>query len=144
VLRKKIEAGADFALSQPVYDADGVRRFRAHYETHYGPLRMPILIGILPLYGTRHAEFLHNEVPGISIPEAVREHMRRAGEDGPRQGVNMARELLYELRELVQGVYLMPAFNRFDLVAEIIEEVRSVALKEQSPAAPGAARQGGG
>jgi homocysteine S-methyltransferase len=142
VLRKKIEAGADFALSQPVYDADVVRRFRVYYETQYGPLRMPILIGILPLYGTRHAEFLHNEVPGIFVPEAIREHMRRAGEDGPQQGVCMARELLDELRELVQGVYLMPAFNRFDLVAEIIEGVKSVALKDQRPAAF-AARQGG-
>ncbi len=126
VLRKKIEAGADFALSQPVYDADVVRRFRTYYEERHGPLPLPILVGVLPLYGIRHAEFLHNEVPGIVIPDAIRDQMRRAGEAGPGEGVRMARELLIELGEMVQGVYLMPAFNRFDLIAEITEDVRSL------------------
>ena len=74
----------------------------------------------------RHAEFLHNEIPGIVIPDTTRERMRRAGEDGPREGVRMARELLAELSDLVRGVYLMPAFNRFDLIAEIIEGARSL------------------
>ena len=128
VLRKKMESGADYALSQPVYDADVVARFKAFYEEQYGPLDLPLLVGILPLYGARHAEFLHNEVPGILIPDAIREQMRRAGEDGPQEGVRMARELLAELHNLVQGVYLMPAFNRFDLVAEVIEAVRSSSL----------------
>jgi 5,10-methylenetetrahydrofolate reductase len=91
------------------------------------------LVGILPLYGIRHAEFLHNEVPGIFIPDATREYLRRAGDDGPREGVRMARELLVELGDLVQGVYLMPAFNRFDLVAEIIEVVRSAPPLESQP-----------
>ncbi len=133
VLRRKIEAGADFALSQPVYDAEVVRRFRVYYDERYGPLPLPILVGILPLYGIRHAEFLHNEVPGIFIPDATRERMRRAGENGPWEGVLMARELLVELGSLVQGVYLMPAFNHFDLVAEIIEEVRSPSSRENQP-----------
>ena len=144
ILRKKIEAGSDFALSQPVYDADVIGRFRATYEAQYGPLRLPILVGILPLYGTRHAEFLHNEVPGISISEAVRERMQRAGEDGPQQGVLMARELLSELRDLVQGVYLMPAFNRFDLVAEIIEGIRTSNQERGRLPAPKSAWEGGG
>ncbi len=125
VLRKKIKAGADFALSQPVYDADVVRRFRTCYEEQNGPLPLPILVGILPLYGIRHAEFLHNEVPGICVPDAIRDQMRRAGEAGPREGVRLARELLIELGDVVQGVYLMPAFNRFDLIAEIAEDIRS-------------------
>jgi homocysteine S-methyltransferase len=124
VLHKKIEAGADFALSQPVYDADVVRRFRQYYEDRYGPLRLPILVGVLPLYGARHAEFLHNEVPGIFIPDAVRNRIRRAGEDAPQEGVRMAQGLLAELHGVIQGVYLMPAFNHFDLVAEIIEAIR--------------------
>jgi 5,10-methylenetetrahydrofolate reductase len=84
----------------------------------------------LPLYGMRHAEFLHNEVPGIFIPDATRELMRRAGEDGPREGVRMACELLVELSDLVRGAYLMPAFNRFDLIAEIIEGTRSLSVGE--------------
>ncbi len=103
-----------------------MRRFRAAYEERYGPLSLPVLAGVLPLYSTRHAEFLHNEVPGIIIPDAARERMRRAGEDGPQEGVRMAQELLAELYDLVQGVYLMPAFNRFDLAAEIIEAVRNL------------------
>lgn len=143
VLRKKIEAGADFALSQPVYDAGVVRRFRAAYEERHGPLALPVLVGILPLYGTRHAEFLHNEVPGIVIPGAARERMRRAGENGPEEGVRMARELLAELQGLVQGVYMMPAFNRFDLVAEVIESVRAAFPRERQPAPLGMGGAGG-
>jgi homocysteine S-methyltransferase len=130
VLCKKIEAGADFALSQPVYDADLVRRFRACYEEQHGPLRLPILVGILPLYGTRHAEFLNNEVPGISISDRVREQLRRAGENGAQEGVRMARNLLTELHDLAQGVYLMPAFNRFDLIAEVIEALEPASPQE--------------
>jgi len=124
VLRKKIDAGADFALSQPVYDAGVVRRFRTYYEEQNGPLALPILVGILPLQGVRHAEFLHNEVPGIFIPDAIHDKMRRAGQAGPREGVRLARELLIELGDVVQGVYLIPALNRFDLIAEITEDVR--------------------
>jgi homocysteine S-methyltransferase len=144
VLRKKIDAGADFALSQPVYDAGVVRRFQAYYEERHGPLPLPIMVGLLPLYGTRHAEFLHNEVPGIFIPDATRDRMRRAGEDGPREGVRMAHELLAELHGLAQGVYLMPAFNRFDLVAEIIEAVRSLPPGGGRPAMTGIDVQEGG
>jgi 5,10-methylenetetrahydrofolate reductase len=134
VLRKKIMAGADFALSQPVYDAHVVRRFRTYYQERYGPLQLPVLAGILPLYSARHAEFLHNEIPGISIPDATRQHMRRAGEDGPRQGVRMARELLTDLYDIVQGVYLMPAFNRFDLIAEVIDALRPQTSRQSQPA----------
>jgi methionine synthase I (cobalamin-dependent)/5,10-methylenetetrahydrofolate reductase len=140
VLHKKIEAGADFTLSQPVYDAEVVRRFRTYYEERHGTLPLPIMVGILPLYGIRHAEFLHNEVPGISIPDATRDRIRRAGEDGPQEGVRMARELLIELGEIVQGVYLMPAFNRFDLIGEIIEDINSLSLgKRQAVSAEGKA-----
>ncbi len=143
VLRKKVDAGADFALSQPVYDSGVVRRFRACYEEQHGPLRLPILVGMLPLYGSRHAEFLHNEAPGIFVPDLVREHIRRAGKDAPREGVRMAIDLLAELRELVQGVYLMPAFNRFDLVAEVIEMVKPVSLPGRQAVPAGVGEPGG-
>jgi methionine synthase I (cobalamin-dependent)/5,10-methylenetetrahydrofolate reductase len=143
VLGKKIEAGADFALSQPVYDADVVRRFRVAYEERHGRLTLPILVGILPLYGTRHAEFLHNEVPGIVIPDAARERMRRAGKNGPQEGVRMACELLAELHDLAQGVYLMPAFNRFDLLADVIEVVRPATPGEPRPVPVGTVGRGG-
>jgi len=121
VLHRKIEAGADFALTQPIYDPTAVRRFRATYEERYGALNLPIFAGILPLQNLAHAEFLHNEVPGILIPESIRERMRKAGTRGPEVGIKLARELLVTLAKFVQGVYLMPAFGRYEQVGEITE-----------------------
>ncbi len=126
VLRKKIHAGADFALTQPVFDSACARQFLSRYRERYGEPEIPLLVGVLPLYGARHAAFLHNEVPGIQIPEPVREAIRRAGDRAPKLGVRLAVDLLGELRGLVQGVYLMPPFSRYDMAAEIIEAVRQV------------------
>ena len=71
LLRRKIEAGATFALSQPVFALDPIRRLRDTYERLFGELRLPVLAGVLPLVSGRHAEFLHNEVPGILAPAEV-------------------------------------------------------------------------
>jgi homocysteine S-methyltransferase len=121
ILHRKIEAGADFALTQPIYDLTAVGRFRAAYEERYGPLSLPVFAGILPLQNLAHTEFLHNEVPGILIPESIRERMRKAGARGPEVGIKLARELLVALAGSVQGVYLMPAFGRYEQVGEITE-----------------------
>jgi homocysteine S-methyltransferase len=121
VLHHKIENGADFALTQPIYDPTDLTRFVARYEAEHGPLTLPIMAGVLPLYNARHADFLHNEVPGINIPEETRRRMRAAGEKGAQEGVAMARHLIHQLRPHVQGIYLMPAFDRYDLTAEVIE-----------------------
>ena len=123
-LRRKIEAGADFALTQPVYEAGLARDFVARYAAAHGPLRLPLLVGVLPLFNARHAAFLHNEVPGITIPEALQARMAAAGEAGPAAGVRLAAALLAELRDVVQGAYLMPPFGRYDLAAEILDSVR--------------------
>lgn len=123
-LRKKIAAGADFALTQPVYDAAVAGAFLQRYADRHGPLSLPLLAGVLPLYSARHAAFLHNEVPGISIPEPVRRRITDAGSAAAAAGVTMALELIDALRGVVQGIYLMPPFSRFDLAAEIIEAVR--------------------
>lgn len=125
-LHKKIAAGADFGLTQPVYEAALARDFIARYTAEYGPLGLPLLVGVLPLFNARHAAFLHNEVPGIVIPEALRDRMAAAGEGAPAaaEGVALAIDLLAELRDLVQGVYLMPPFGRFDLAAEILDRVK--------------------
>ncbi len=124
LLKRKLEAGASFALSQPVYQAATLARLRDAYAARYGPLDVPILAGVLPLMNGRHAEYLHNEVPGISIPEDVRERMRRAGERGEREGVRLAVDISLGAAGLARGVYLMPQFGRFDLTAEIVEEIR--------------------
>jgi homocysteine S-methyltransferase len=125
ILRKKLDSGADFFLTQPVFDVKAARRFLKIYEDQHGPLTAPILVGILPLVTDRHARFLHNEVPGISIPEEIQKRMAAAGEKGATEGAQIARELILALQEDFQGVYFMPAFNRFDMVAEIIDQIKS-------------------
>lgn len=124
LLRKKIDNGADFALTQPVFDPAVPARFRQAYQDRFGPLEVPILVGILPLYNERHASFLHNEVPGINIPQPIMQRIQSAGDSAAEIGVAIALELLSQLRQQVQGAYLMPPFGRFDLAAEIIEAVR--------------------
>jgi homocysteine S-methyltransferase len=126
LLRKKLECGADFALTQPVFDAQVARDFFARYAAEHGPLQLPVLVGVLPLYSERHAGFLHNEVPGVHIPEATQRRIAGAA-DVPAEGVRIALELLAELREIapIRGAYLQPPFRRYELAAEIIEHTRA-------------------
>ncbi len=128
LLQKKVSGGAQFLLSQPVYGVEPIRQLRATYERVAGrSLEAPILAGILPLHTARHAEFLHNEVPGIVIPDMARERLRAAGDDAWREGLTMATELIAMLRaEGVAGIYLMPQFGRFDLASEVVESVRRI------------------
>jgi homocysteine S-methyltransferase len=129
-LRKKIEAGADFALTQPVFDPAVLRTFLKRYEELHGPLALPLLIGLLPLASARHAEFLHNEVPGITLTDPVRDRMRLAGNEGRQEGIEVAQELLMELRDIAAGVYVMPPFGRFDTAAEVFSIVRGKRTSE--------------
>jgi len=123
-LHKKIKAGADFALTQPIFETTMAREFLKRYHDLYGELNLPLMAGVMPLFNNKHANFMHNEVPGIFIPESLRQRMEGAGENGAIEGIKIASELLIELREVVQGVYLMPPFGRYDLAAEIIDLVR--------------------
>ena len=121
-LEEKVKAGAEYVMTQPVYDPRTV-------ETFLGMIRhlhVPVLIGILPLYSHKNAEFLHNEVPGMTIPEDIRERMRQAGsgEDAQAEGVRIAQEALVAVRDLVQGAYVMPPFNKVDLAVRVIEVLR--------------------
>jgi homocysteine S-methyltransferase len=121
VLNKKVQAGAKFALTQPVYDPSVVTKFVSMYSERYGPLDLALLIGLLPLQSTRHAAFLHNEVPGIEIPEDVFHRMQSSGPDSKQVGIDITLNLLEELDGEVQGAYLMPAFGQYHVAAEIIE-----------------------
>jgi len=125
-LHRKAKAGADFFLTQPVYDAKDGHLLLEKYEAKYGKLENPILVGILPLVSIRHANFLHNEVPGILIPDETRKRIEAAGdaERGTRVGVEVAVELIDQLKAWAGGVYLMPQFHKFDMVAEIIEAIK--------------------
>ena len=115
----KVEAGARWAQTQPIYDLEVLERF-------FGSTRspIPVVVGLLPLHSSRHAEFLHNEVPGITVPDAVRARMREAGERGLRVGIETAQALLADVRGRHAGAYLMPSFGRFEVVAEVLEALR--------------------
>jgi homocysteine S-methyltransferase len=122
-LRKR-KAGSDFALTQPIFDAKSALEQLRWFREQAGDPNLKILVGILPLATDRHAAFLHNEVPGIIIPEEIKIRMRKAGDKSAEEGIKIAVELIEAMKAELQGVYLMPAFNRFDYVAEIIETVK--------------------
>jgi homocysteine S-methyltransferase len=120
LLRKKIRNGADFAVTQPVFDPVVAKQFVDLYEATYEEKMLPLIVGIKPLYNDRNAEFLHHEVPGMSIPEPLRQRMAEAS-DPQQEGVAIAQEILLALRPFAQGAYLMPAFGRYDLVANVMD-----------------------
>lgn len=124
-LHGKIEAGADFILTQPIFEAETLARYLERYAERYGALNRPFIAGVLPLYSYRHAEFLHHEVPGITIPDTFRARMKAAGQEAMWEGVQIAEEVISAIKPYVQGVYIMPAFNRFDLVAALVEKMRA-------------------
>ncbi|HUG33866.1 MAG TPA: bifunctional homocysteine S-methyltransferase/methylenetetrahydrofolate reductase [Anaerolineales bacterium] len=125
-LHRKVKAGADFFLTQPIYRADDGPKLLEAYEAKHGKLDKPILVGILPLVSVKHANFLHNEVPGISIPDETRTRIEAAGDAGVKTGVEIAVELVEQLKAWAGGVYIMPQFHKYDMVAEIIEAVKQI------------------
>ena len=123
-LRRKVQAGADFILTQPVFLPEQAEGFLTQFAEQYGELEVPVLAGVLPLVSARHAAFLHNEVPGVEIPEAIQRRVQAAGVSAPQEGVRIAVELVERMRPWAGGIYLMPAFNRYDLAAEVVEQVK--------------------
>jgi len=115
----KAEAGALWCQTQPVYDLEVLERF---FQRTRSPI--PVVVGVLPLHSSRHAEFLHNEVPGITVPDAVRARMREAGDRGLRAGIETAQTLVHGIRGAYAGVYLMPSFGRFEVVAEVLDALQ--------------------
>jgi homocysteine S-methyltransferase len=125
-LAGKIEAGAHLIMTQPIYAAAQWQRFMERASARWGDrLPLPVLLGVLPLHTSRHAEFLHHEVPGITIPDEVRSAMAAAGERGMEVGLEAALELLDGMRPLVQGSYVMPSFGRYEQSAELVRRVRA-------------------
>jgi homocysteine S-methyltransferase len=118
-LAMKKRAGAELVMTQPVYDTAVLERFLRDAE----PLGLPILIGILPLASHKNAEFLHNEVPGMQIPDEVRARMKAAGSgaEARREGVKIAREMLQAVRTRVAGAYVMPPLGRYEMALEVID-----------------------
>ncbi len=123
-LHRKIKAGADFFLTQPIYRAnDGLKLIEA-YEAKHGKLDKPILAGILPLVSAKHATFLHNEVPGVFIPDEAHKRIESAGENASKVGVELAVELIQGIKGWARGIYIMPQFHRYDMISEIIVAVK--------------------
>ncbi|MFN8620699.1 MAG: bifunctional homocysteine S-methyltransferase/methylenetetrahydrofolate reductase [Chloroflexota bacterium] len=125
-LAGKLDAGADLIMTQPIYALAQWERFMERAAARFGDrLPKPVLLGILPLHSSRHAEFLHGEVPGITIPDDVRAAMAAAGDRGGEVGAELALALVAELRPLVAGTYLMPSFGRYEHAAEIVRRLRA-------------------
>lgn len=121
VLQRKEANGAHFALGQAVFEPHRIEQFHTAYATRSGrQFVLPVLLGILPLYSVRQARFLHNEVPGITIPPQIFKRLDDAGEDAPAEGVRIAQELLAAVRPLVAGAYVIPSLGRYHLAAEVV------------------------
>ncbi len=118
-MERKIERGAEYFLTQPVYSQEKVDRI-LEMTSH---IDKPIFLGIMPLASSRNAEFLHNEFPGIDIPESIRKRMHDAGDNGMNVGVDIAWELLEYSWPHFAGVYIIPPFNRYTMALELMERL---------------------
>jgi len=118
-LEQKIESGADFLLTQPVFNIGLLEKLLTRIREY----NIPVLGGILPLASYRNAEFLNNEVPGMSVPEAILGRMEKAesSEDARKIGVEISQDLLLSIKNMVQGVYLMPPFGRYEAAIKVID-----------------------
>ncbi|MFO0554833.1 MAG: bifunctional homocysteine S-methyltransferase/methylenetetrahydrofolate reductase [Polyangiaceae bacterium] len=121
-LEAKVAAGADCVMTQPVFQQDLLDGVLARIEH----LKVPVMVGVLPLVSFKNAEFLHNEVPGMQIPEPIRERMRKVapGPDARKEGVAIAREMLFAVHDRVQGAYLMPPLGKYELALEVLDGLK--------------------
>jgi methionine synthase / methylenetetrahydrofolate reductase(NADPH) len=115
--RQKVEGGARYAMTQIVYDLEHLDRFRDRLG---GAWPIPVLVGVFPLTSHRLAQRLHNEVPGIFVPEPLQEALREAGPDAPKLGMEHARELIDASRERADGVYIVAPFRRPLAVLDLV------------------------
>ena len=120
-LEKKVAAGAQFAQTQPVYDTARAIAM-AESTAHLG---IPLLLGIMPLTGERNCEYLHNEVPGIVIPDEIRLRMRgKEKSEGAAEGLRIALELIESVRGGVNGYYIIAPFGRHEVARELVRAIR--------------------
>jgi homocysteine S-methyltransferase len=136
-LERKIAAGAHLIMTQPLYSEAQVEAMFREACRRFGPagFPIPVLLGVLPLQSSRHAEFLHHEVPGITIPDATRDALRDAGEHGAAVGLRITEELLAVVGDRVAGTYVMPSFGRYEQAAELVRRLRAMpAARVDAPA----------
>jgi homocysteine S-methyltransferase len=118
----KVQAGAHFVMTQPIFD---LAQWKHFLETWGKPLPIPFMLGLWPLSSYELARRIHHEVPGISVPESVQERLRQAGSRAKDEGVRITEELLAELltRPEVHGAYIICPFNRYELALTILDAV---------------------
>jgi len=121
--KQKVDAGAEYVFSQPVYDPELLEVFLKRIKD-VKPI--PFYVGILPLASSKNAEFLHNNVPGMQVPDEIRKRMRMApSKDEQRvEGINIASESLKHAHgfEQVQGAYIFPPFGKYERILDVIEK----------------------
>ncbi len=124
-LERKVAAGAQFVMTQPIFDRTLAKKTHAAVSG----FNIPVLVGVMPLLNTRNTEFLHNEVPGIVIPDAVRERMRgKDGEAGAAEGLKISRELAGEVLAHFKGIYLITPLVRYEATAALSSAIRNGTL----------------
>ena len=118
-LAHKVQAGAAFVITQPIYDEETI----PHIQEQTSGYGVPVIMGILPLYSAAHAEYLNQHVPGIQIPDALRRRMAQS-HDAVQEGIAIARALRQAAREAgFHGICLMPPFGHYELAEPILAEV---------------------
>ncbi|MBD3178290.1 MAG: bifunctional homocysteine S-methyltransferase/methylenetetrahydrofolate reductase, partial [Candidatus Latescibacteria bacterium] len=117
----KVDAGAEFAMTQPVFDPDQFFSFKKKIES----MKIPLIAGIWPLASYRNAEFMNNELPGVSVPETIMERMKKApdGKAATEEGVKIAASILKEISGEVEGVQVSAPFNRYRLALEVLDSI---------------------
>jgi 5,10-methylenetetrahydrofolate reductase len=120
--RYKVEAGAQWAITQPVFDADSLFRFLDFTESLDGKGGLPIIAGIWPLKSLRNAEFMANEVPGAYVPPSVLTRMAKwsTAEDQVKEGLAIAQEVIEAIRPRIRGLQLSAPFGQVELVAPLL------------------------
>jgi methionine synthase / methylenetetrahydrofolate reductase (NADH) len=126
-LRQKIDAGAEFMITQPVFDPEIFLRFRDQLKD----ITIPIVAGVWPLVSFKNAEFMNNEVPGASVPDTIMERMRvkGSGPEAQQEGVRIASEALSAIKDAVQGAQVSAAFGKVELAVEVLRQ-GGVLIKE--------------
>ena len=110
-------------MTQPVFDLGRAREIASACRE----LKVPLVLGVMPLVSERNAEFLHHEVPGIDVPEAIRKRMARLKGDKVRaEGIAIAKEMMQGIAPEVQGFYMITPMNRFDMIAELTKYAHSL------------------
>ena len=126
-MEKKVAAGVHIIFTQPLYEMRTLEQFLNRIQHH----KVPVMLGLLPLRSYKHAEFLHNEIPGMVIPDWIREKLRTAGEKAGSVGVEIAINFLKEAKSAVAGVYMMPPFKKYDMIPKILEGADLLQLEKR-------------